>query len=99
MLTGRKNKIMKGVFKAAAFSLLVGMAPLTLVQEPNSVNINTSGLDTLVQMPGIGSVKAQIIIDDREANGAFTFKSLEDLARIKGIGSVTVEGLRDQVEF
>lgn len=88
---------MTGLLKAAAFSLLVGMAPLTLAQEPNSVNVNTADLETLVQMPGIGNVKAQAIIDDREANGAF--ESVEDLARVKGIGSATVEGLRDQIEF
>lgn len=53
------------------------------------VNINTAPTDVLVEMlQGIGPAKAQAIVDFRETNGPF--KTVDDLAKVKGIGSSTV---------
>jgi len=48
-------------------------------------------------LPGIGAKKAQAIIDYRTANGSF--HSLEDLGKVKGIGSKMLEKLKDLVIF
>jgi comEA protein len=65
-----------------------GSSPLP----PARIDINTAEHYELELLPGIGPATAQAIIDDRTANGPFT--SLEDLARVKGIGPATVESVR-----
>lgn len=59
-----------------------------------AVNINTADADMLSSLPNIGEVKAAAIVKDREAKG--DFETLDDLTRVKGIGSKTVEQLRDE---
>lgn len=60
---------------------------------PGKVNVNTAGLDELMTLPGIGPVLGQAIVDDREENGPFS--CLEELTRVKGIGSKRLEGILD----
>jgi competence protein ComEA len=59
--------------------------------------INTADAETLAQLPGIGALKAQAIVEDRTANGPFT--SVDELDRVSGIGTGTIEGLRAQAEI
>jgi comEA protein len=54
-----------------------------------TVNINTAHSVDLEALPGIGPVKAQAIVDYRNANG--DFGSIEDLDNVKGIGAKTLE--------
>jgi competence protein ComEA len=58
---------------------------------PGRVDLNAATYSDLVQLPGIGPVMAQRIIDFRAANGAF--KRLQDLRKVKGIGAKTYEKL------
>lgn len=48
------------------------------------VNINEANVESLISLKGIGSKKAQEIINYRESIGKF--KSIDDLLNIKGIG-------------
>ena len=48
------------------------------------VNLNTATLDQLEQLPGVGPVLAQRILDWREANGHFS--SVDELREVSGIG-------------
>jgi competence protein ComEA len=78
-------------------AMLLGIAPLTLAQEMEPINVNSADAALLAELPGIGPSKASAIIEDREANGPYA--SAEDLTRVSGIGAATVEGLADQVTF
>ena len=61
------------------------------------ININTADLATLESLPGIGSAKAQAIIDYRAAHG--DFQSVDDLTKVKGVGKKVLEKIRDMVEI
>ena len=66
-----------------------------LSEQPAPIDINTADEKALQELPGIGPALAERIVADRTANGPFT--SLEDLARVSGIGEKTVEELRPYV--
>jgi competence protein ComEA len=75
-----------------ALALFV-FAPI-LCAEP--LDINTATAEQLAEtMVGVGKVKAQAIVQDRDKNGRF--KSIDDLARVKGIGSATIEKNRGKI--
>lgn len=59
------------------------------------ININTADLEQLKEITGIGNIKAQSIIDYREANGGF--KSLEELKNVDGIGDKTFEKIKNEI--
>ena len=59
------------------------------------VNLNTSGVEVLGSLPGIGPTRASAIIDYREHNGPF--KSVDDILNVQGIGNGIYENIRDLV--
>lgn len=58
------------------------------------VDINKAGVEELTALPGIGQSKAEAIVHERK-NGRF--RSVDDLARVSGIGDKTLAQLRDHV--
>src|SRR5579859_3420050 len=56
------------------------------------INLNTATSDELQQVPGIGPVIAEKILQMRKAYGPF--KSVDDLRAIKGIGPKRLEKMR-----
>ncbi|MDO9317601.1 MAG: helix-hairpin-helix domain-containing protein [Gammaproteobacteria bacterium] len=93
-------------FIAMIVSITLG-APTTLFAQPvekpaevsdvlNKVDINTADAATLaLALDGIGMAKAQEIVAYRELNGEF--KSIEELAEVKGIGEATIAKNRDRI--
>ncbi len=63
----------------------------------SKVNINTASKEKLMQLPGIGPVYAERIIDYRTENGRFN--NLAEIRNIKGIGEKKFENLKDKIEI
>lgn len=59
------------------------------------INLNTASAAQLETLNGIGAAKAEAIVDYRKEHGAF--KSVDELAKVKGIGQKTVDKNRDQM--
>jgi competence protein ComEA len=59
------------------------------------ININTAAVEELDQLPGIGPVLAQRIVDFREFHGPFA--SVDQLVEVSGISTAMVEELRPLV--
>ena len=60
--------------------------------------INSADAKTISSsLKGIGLKKAEAIIQYREANG--TFKTLNDLTKVKGIGDKTAEKNKEDILF
>ncbi len=60
------------------------------------VNINTADKETLMtSINGVGEKRAEAIIAYREQNG--DFKSVEDLAEVRGVGSSIIEKNMDNL--
>lgn len=57
------------------------------------IDINRAEPWLLEALPGIGEVLAQRIVDYRRENGPF--RTTEDLLKVSGIGSLTLEQIRD----
>jgi competence protein ComEA len=77
---------------------LVAGAPAALAAEGSLsgvVNVNTATVEQLRELPGIGEVKAQAILALRETRGSF--RSVEELLEVKGIGPAALERIRSFV--
>ena len=57
------------------------------------INVNTADHQTLMELPGIGEVLAQRIIDYRRNHGDFS--ALEELMNVEGIGTKRLEAILD----
>ena len=83
-------KMLHALFAGLVLLFVGGMA----YAEP--VDINKADAQTLTtQLVGIGPSKAEAIIAYRNANGPF--RSIDDLALVKGIGQATVDKNRDRL--
>ncbi len=61
----------------------------------HNVNINTATVDELMTVPEIGKVLAERINEYRENERSF--KTVEDLLNVKGVGKATLDKIRDHV--
>ena len=59
------------------------------------LSLSAATVEELDQLPGVGPVTAQKIVDYRAAHGAF--RSVDDLDAVPGIGPARIEQLRDLV--
>ena len=83
-------------FNRFVVSLMLSLALCGPALAADVVNINTADAATLDEvLLNVGPAKAQAIVEYRRENGAF--KSIEQLAMVKGIGLKTVEKNRDRL--
>src|SRR5689334_10835496 len=73
-----------------AFGSQVGEAKKKPPLHP--INLNTANADQLQEVPGIGPATADKILNMRKSYGSF--KSVDDLRAIKGIGPKRLEKMR-----
>lgn len=64
-------------------------------EEQSTININTASLKELMELPGIGEVTANKIIEYRTQNGKFS--TIEELKNVPGIGSSKFENLKEKI--
>ena len=73
-------------------------AETTQTQRENGpLDLNTATKMQLMELPGIGEVLAQRILDYREMHGAFV--AIEDLMNVEGIGEKKVEQIKPFVRI
>ena len=77
---------------ACALCLFAAGLPAKKKPPTTPVNLNTATSEELQQVPGIGPVNAEKILQMRKAYGPF--KSVDDLRAIKGIGPKRLEKMR-----
>ena len=58
------------------------------------ISLNNASLDELMTLDGIGEKKAQAIIEYRKKH---SFKSIEEILEVDGIGTVTYEKIKDRL--
>lgn len=76
--------------KWISVAILSGLLAVAPAVYAGPVDINTADAKTLDKaLTGVGPKAAQAIVDYRAKNGPF--KSVDDLAKVKGIGKRTVE--------
>ena len=59
----------------------------------NKIDINTASLEQLEAVKGVGQDIAHNILAYKKDHGAF--KSFDDLGKVKGVGKVRLEALRE----
>ena len=89
MLKNRMHLIGSLVLAALIFTALPALAA------DGKVNINTASAQQLALLPRVGPAVAERIVEHRSKNGQF--KSIEDLALVRGIGDKTLELLKPYV--
>lgn len=85
ILIASKNEVDEGIYTGQATSEATS----------SKININTSDLTQLQNIPGVGPSTAQKIIDYRTTSGRF--KSIEDIKNVSGIGEKTFEKMKEYI--
>jgi len=80
---------MKKLYLALMFILFFAAAAFA------KVNINTATANELTALNGIGTAKAEAIVAYRTQHGKF--QTIDDLAKVKGIGSKIIEKIKPEV--
>ena len=66
-----------------------------IVYGGEKIDINNATVEELMKLPGIGAVTAERIVEYRETKGGF--KSIEEIKKVKGIGSAKFNKIKDMV--
>lgn len=66
-----------------------------IIAERKTVNINSSDIDELTRLSGIGQALAMRIIEYRRSHGPFA--DAQELMRVKGIGTKKYQQIKDLI--
>lgn len=92
-MLGRRLSVLRIFYALLVLTIAASPAALAKKKPPaHPININTAGSADLQQVPGIGPSTAQKILDTRKSYGSF--KTVDDLLAIKGIGPKKLEKMR-----
>jgi len=80
---------------AALALVALVLTALPAMAADGKVNVNTASAQQLALLPHVGPSVAERIVEHRAKNGQF--KSIEDLALVKGIGDKTLAQLKPYV--
>jgi len=64
-----------------------------IIEQEETININTADMNCLTRLPGVGPKFAERIIEYRQVHGGF--KKPEDIKNIKGIGDKKFDKMKD----
>jgi competence protein ComEA len=87
-----KKRLVKAAL-AAGLALALAGGPAGAAD--GVVNVNTATAEELARLPGIGEAKARAILELRKERGSF--RSVEQLRDVKGIGDAALERIRPHV--
>jgi competence protein ComEA len=83
------------VFQENRWAVILSICALLFTSLPayaqELININEATVESLLELPGIGPVKAGSIVQFRESNG--DFQHIGQLLQVRGIGQVTLNNL------
>jgi len=88
-------KLKQDMIRTVVLGLLLTMLAATCLLAAETVNINSAGAKELARLKGIGPALAQRIVQYRQANGSF--KSVEELLKIRGIGKLKLAKIKEQL--
>jgi competence ComEA-like helix-hairpin-helix protein len=94
-MTWNRNLVSK--FAGSTLVLVLLCAALHAQKTPPSkpIDLNVANVKELQELPGVGQVTAQRIIDMRQKSGRF--RRVEDLLAIRGISQKKLDALRPYV--
>jgi competence protein ComEA len=76
--------------------IIIGQSVTINATTQGKIDLNTATVDELDTLPGIGSQKAQAIVDYRTQYG--NFASIDDLLSVPGFGPALVDSLRNMIK-
>ncbi len=91
VVPAKSNNSAEGAEQGAASSTTESQS----TSSSGKININTADSSELQKISGIGSSKAGKIIAYRKSNGSF--KTVDELTNVSGIGEKTLAAIRDQI--
>ena len=74
------------------------------IRSVEKINPNEAPIASLVRLPGIGTARAEAIVEYRERFGrqersGWAFRDCNDLKKVKGIGAKTVKDMCEWLRF
>ena len=97
----RKKPIKWGAAAVLAAVFVLGIPAVSARQsgepaETSLIDINTAGVEELMQLPGVGQVYAMRILDYRKEHGPF--QEVAEIMNVKGIGEKTFLRIQDRIK-